>query len=78
MSLAFPILLVRILHRNLFVHQVLAIHVGDGRVRGFEIGKRHKSVSLGQIVVITSNLIMMIKDTLLTVSTLLVLGKNSL
>jgi hypothetical protein len=56
MSLAFPILLVCILYRNLFVHQVLTIHVGDSRVRGFEIGKRNKSISLREIVVITGNL----------------------
>jgi hypothetical protein len=56
MSLSLAILFVGILHGNLLVHEVLAIHISNGSVGGLEIGKGDESITLGQIVVIPSNL----------------------
>lgn len=56
MSLSLAILFVRILHGNLLIHEVLAVHIGNCCVRGLEIGKGDESIALGQIVVIPSNL----------------------
>jgi hypothetical protein len=56
MSLSLAILLVGVLHRNLLVHKVLTVHIGNGRVGGLKVGKRDETITLGQIVVIPSNL----------------------
>lgn len=56
MSFSLAILLVGILYRDLFVHEVLATHVGDRSIRRLEITKGHESVALGQVVVISRNL----------------------
>jgi hypothetical protein len=53
---SFAVFLVGVLHRNLLVHQILAVHVRDGVVRRFEFGKRNESVALGQVCIISSNL----------------------
>lgn len=45
-SLSLPILLVGILNRDVFIHDILAVHVRDGGVGGFEIRIRDKSVTL--------------------------------
>jgi Tfp pilus assembly protein PilZ len=55
-SLAFAVLLVSVLNGDLFVHQVLTVHVGDGVIRGLEVGERDESVALGKIVFVTGNL----------------------
>jgi hypothetical protein len=39
MSLSLAILLVGVLHRHLLVHEILTIHIGNGSVGGFEVGK---------------------------------------
>jgi hypothetical protein len=41
-SLAFSVLLERILHANLFTQHVLAIEVRDGRITAFKIAKADK------------------------------------
>lgn len=56
MSLSLAILFVGILHRNLLVHKVLAVHIGNGRIGGLEVGEGDEAITLGQIVVIPSNL----------------------
>jgi len=39
MSISLAVFLVGILNRNFLVHEVLAVHVGNGVVRSFEVGK---------------------------------------
>jgi hypothetical protein len=46
MSLTLAVLLVGVLHRDLFVHEVLTVHVGDGVVGRLEIGERHEPIAL--------------------------------
>lgn len=48
MSLALAVFLVCVLHRDVFVHEELPVHVGDGVVGGFEVGVGYESVALGQ------------------------------
>ena len=45
-AFALSVLFVCVLHRDLFVHHELAVHVGDGIVRGVKVGIRHESISL--------------------------------
>ena len=47
-TLALAVLLVGVLDTDVLVHEVLAVHVCDGIVRGFKVGVRHKTVALGQ------------------------------
>jgi hypothetical protein len=47
MSLSLAILFVGILHRNLLVHEILTVHIGNGRVGGLEIGEGDETVTLG-------------------------------
>merc|ERR1712225_151603 len=44
-SLALAVLLVRVLHGDVLVHQVLAVHVCDGVVGGLEAGVRDEAVA---------------------------------
>ena len=46
-SLALSVLLVRILYCDLLAHNVLVVHIGDGRIRGLEIAVRDEAVALG-------------------------------
>ena len=46
MSLAFAVLLVSVLNRDLFVHEVLAVHVCDGVVGRFEVGEGYEAIAL--------------------------------
>lgn len=46
-SLALAVLLVRVLDRDFFVHEILAVHVGDGVIRRLKVGEGNESVSLG-------------------------------
>lgn len=55
-SFSFTVLLVGVLNRDLFVHEVLAVHVGNGIVRRFEGPERDKAVTFGQVVLVTGNL----------------------
>lgn len=56
MSLAFSVLLVRVLHRDLLVHHVLAVHAGDSGIGRFEVAIGNETVSLGHVVVIARDL----------------------
>lgn len=56
MALALAILLVGVLDANLFVHKVLSIHVGDSVVGGFERRERDEAVTLGEVVLVASDL----------------------
>jgi hypothetical protein len=55
-ALALAVLLVRILHRDLLVHHILAVHVLDGIVRSLKVGVRHESIALGQHVLVPRDL----------------------
>jgi hypothetical protein len=55
-SLALAVLLVRILHGDLFINQILAVHVGDGGVGGLEVAKRDEAVAFGQVIVVAGDL----------------------
>jgi hypothetical protein len=55
-ALALAVLFVRVLHRDLLVHQVLAVHVGDGVVGSFKVGKGDEAVTFGEVVFIPSDL----------------------
>lgn len=54
--LAFTVLLVGVLNRNLLIHEILPVHVGDSSVRRLEIGKGHKTISFGHVLFISGNL----------------------
>jgi hypothetical protein len=48
MAFALAVLLVGILHADVLVHEVLAVHVGDGVVGGLEGGVGDEAVALGE------------------------------
>jgi hypothetical protein len=48
MPLSLPILLISILNRNVFIHEILPVHVRDCVVRGFEGGVRDEAVAFGE------------------------------
>lgn len=54
--LALAVLLVRILHGDLFIHQILAVHVGDGGVGGLEVAKGDEAVAFGQVIIVAGDL----------------------
>jgi hypothetical protein len=56
MALAFAIFLISILHADVLVHKVLAVHVGDGIVGGFEGGVGDESVALGEAGLVARDL----------------------
>ena len=56
MALALPVLLVGILYADVLVHQILTVHVGDGVVRGLEVGVGHEAVTLGQASLVAGDL----------------------
>jgi hypothetical protein len=47
-ALSFAVFFVCVLHADFFVHQVLAVHVGDGVVGGFEVGVGDEAVAFGE------------------------------
>jgi hypothetical protein len=55
-ALALPVLLVCILHRDLFVYHVLSVHVGDGGIRGLEVAEGDEAVALGDANVVARDL----------------------
>ena len=57
-SVAFSlaVLLEGVLDSDFLVHEVLAVHVCNGIVRGFEGGERNESVALCEIGVVAGNL----------------------
>lgn len=56
MSFTLTILFVRVLDRDFLVHEVLAIHICDGVVRGFEVGEGDEAVTLRKVRIISCNL----------------------
>lgn len=48
MSLALAVLLVRVLHADILVHEVLGVHVCDGVVGGLEVGVGDEAVAFGE------------------------------
>lgn len=50
------VLLVCILHGDLLALHVLAVHVGDGSIRGVEVGVGNEAVALGQSEIVARNL----------------------
>jgi hypothetical protein len=57
-SVAFSlaVLLESVLDGDFLVHEVLAVHVCDGIVRGFEGGEGYESVALCEIGIVASHL----------------------
>jgi hypothetical protein len=56
MSFSFAIFLVGVLDRDFLVHEVLAVHVGYGVVRGFEVGEGDEAIAFGEIAIVSRNL----------------------
>lgn len=56
MPLALTILLVSVLDNNFLVHQVLSMQVGDGIVRGLEVGVADEAIALAQVRLIPRHL----------------------
>lgn len=56
MALTFAVFLVCILHRDFLVHQILAVHIRDGSIRGLKVGKRDESISFREVRLVTRNL----------------------
>lgn len=55
-AFALAVLLVGVLDGDFLVHEVLAVHVGDGVVGGFKGGKGDEAVTLAQVVFISGDL----------------------
>lgn len=56
MTLALPVLLVGVLNRNLLIHEILSVEIGNGFIRSLEVGEGHEAIALGQVGVISGNL----------------------
>lgn len=56
MSFSFAVFLVGVLDGDFLVHKVLAVHVGDRIIGGFEVGKGYEPVAFGEVVVVSSDL----------------------
>lgn len=55
--LALAVLLVRVLHRDLLVHEVLAVHVGDGVVARLEGAEADEAVAFAEVGVVAGDLV---------------------
>jgi len=55
-AFALAVLLVSVLHRNLLVHNVLAMHAGNGGVGRLEVAEGDETVALGQVGLVAGNL----------------------
>lgn len=55
-TFAFAVFLVGILHGDVFVHEVLAVHVRDGVVGGFEVGVGDESIAFREAGFISRDL----------------------
>ena len=55
-ALAFAVLFVGVLDGDFFVHEILAIHVGNGIVGGLEIGEGDETVAFGEVGFVAGNL----------------------
>jgi hypothetical protein len=55
-SLTLSVLLVRVLDRDLLVHEVLAVHVGNGIIGRFKVGERNEPIALGQVRFVAGHL----------------------
>ena len=47
-ALALAVFLIGVLHADVLVHEVLAVHVGYGIIGGFEVGVGDKAVAFGE------------------------------
>lgn len=56
MALTLAVLLVGVLDGDFLVHEVLAVHVGNGGIRVFERGEGDEAVALGKIGLVASDL----------------------
>ena len=56
MALSLPILLVRILDRDLLIHHELAVHTGNGAIRRFKVAIGDEAIALGQAVLVAGDL----------------------
>lgn len=56
MTLTLSILLVRVLHRDFFVREVLSVHVVDGIIRSLEGSVGNEAIPFAEICIIASNL----------------------
>lgn len=55
-ALALAVLLVRVLHADVLIHEELAVHVVDGIVAGLEAAVADEAVALAQAVVVAGDL----------------------
>ena len=55
-SFSLAVLLVGVLHRDVLVHEVLIVHVGNGIVRGFEVGVGYEAIAFGEVGFIAGKL----------------------
>ena len=55
MSLSLPILLISVLDRHVFIHEILAVHVCYCVVRGFECGVRDEAVAFREAGFVARN-----------------------
>lgn len=55
-ALSFAVLLVSVLHADIFIHEKLAVHVVDGIVASLEAAIADKTVSLAQSVIVSGDL----------------------
>ena len=55
-AVAFAVLLVRVLYRDVLVHEVLVMHVGDCVVGGLEVRVGYEAVAFGEIGFVASDL----------------------
>ena len=55
-ALAFAVFFVGVLDRDFLVHEVLAVHVGDGFVGGFEVGEGYETVAFGEVGIVAGDL----------------------
>ena len=56
MAFALAVLLVGVLDGDVFVHEVLVVHVGDGVVGGFEVGVGDEAVAFGEVGFVAGDL----------------------
>lgn len=55
-ALAFAVFFVGVLDRDFFVHEVLAVHIGDGFIGGFEVGEGYEAVPFGEVGIVAGDL----------------------
>jgi len=56
MTLALAVLLVGVLDRDLLIHEILSVEIGNGFIRSLEVGEGHETITLGQVGIISGDL----------------------